>query len=327
MSTYNKPFLSFAQQLQVLKDRGLEVTDDAAALSCLERIGYYRLSAYWYSLRGTSLTQDPVTNKIFVHRLDDFHHGSSFQHALELYVFDKRLRLLVLDAIERIEVAVRVDVAYQLGAQDPFAHTNPSFLHGNFTKKIQARTGKTRHQEWLEKYNQVLARSKEDFVRHYKQKYGLPLPIWVSVELWEFGMLSTFYQGMSVVDKSVIATKYGVPDWQVMESWLRSMNFVRNVAAHHSRLWNKNLVDQPKMPSAGDIPAFDPIIGKPDVSARLYAVLCILVHFMHRVSPNSSWPKRVKDMIDSFPAVANLSVADMGFPSDWQTHDFWQPKI
>jgi abortive infection bacteriophage resistance protein len=71
----------------------------------------------------------------------------------------------------------------------------------------------------------------------------LPLPIWVSVELWEFGMLSTFYQGMSVVDKSVIAMKYGVPDWQVMQSWLRSLNFVRNVAAHHSRLWNKNLVD------------------------------------------------------------------------------------
>lgn len=261
MSTYNKPFLSFSQQLQVLKDRGLEVTDDAAALSCLERIGYYRLSAYWYSLRVASLNQDPATKKVFVHRLDDFLPGSSFQHALELYVFDKRLRLLVLDAIERIEVAVRVDVAYQLGAQDPFAHTNPSLLHGNFTKKIQVRTGKTRHQEWLEKYNQVLVRSKEDFVRHYKQKYGLPLPIWVSVELWEFGMLSTFYQGMSVVDKSVIAAKYGVPDWQVMESWLRSMNFVRNVAAHHSRLWNKNLVDQPKMPSAGDIPAFDPIIG------------------------------------------------------------------
>ena len=323
MSTYNKPYLSFPQQLQLLKARGLEITDDAAALSCLQRIGYYRLSAYWYSLRKTSLTQDQLTQKITAHRGDDFYPGSSFQHALDLYVFDKRLRLLVLDAIERIEVAIRVDVSYQLGAQDPFAHTNPALLHGNFTKKIQPRTGKTRYQEWLDKYNQVLGRSKEDFVRHYKQKYGLPLPIWVSIELWEFGMLSTFYQGMTVADKSAIATKYGVPDWQVMESWLRSMNFVRNVAAHHSRLWNKNLVDQPRMPGQGEIPEFDPIIGKPDISSRLYVVLCILTYFMHRVSPNSSWPTRLRGMIDSFPTVPHLSVADMGFPPGWEKHAFW----
>jgi len=114
MSTYNKPYLTFQQQLELLKARGLEVTDDATALSYLSRIGYYRLSAYWYSQRRTSLVQDPSTKKISVHREDDFHPGSRFQHALELYVFDKRLRLLVLDAIERIEVAIRVDIAYQL---------------------------------------------------------------------------------------------------------------------------------------------------------------------------------------------------------------------
>ena len=323
MSTYNKPFLSFHQQLQLLKVRGLEITDSASALTCLQRIGYYRLIAYWYSFRKTSLTQDPITQKITVHRGDDFYPGSSFQHALDLYVFDKRLRLLVLDAIERIEVAIRVDISYQLGAQDPFAHTNPTLLHGNFTKKIQTQTGKTRHQEWLDKYNRVLKRSKEDFVLHYKQKYGLPLPIWVCVELWEFGMLSTFYQGMTVANKSAIAIKYGVPDWQVMESWLRTLNFVRNVAAHHSRLWNKNLVDQPKMPKRGDIPEFDPLIGMPDISTRLYVALFMMMYFMHRVSPHSSWTNRLKEMIDSFPTVPQLSIADMGFAPGWEKHAFW----
>lgn len=324
MSTYSKPYLTYQQQLELLKSRGLEVTDDAAAISCLSRIGYYRLSAYWYSFRKTSLTQDPISKKITVNREDDFHPCSSFQQALELYVFDKRLRLLVLDAVERIEVAIRSDIAYQLGSKDPFAHTNPALLHGNFAKKVDPLSGKTRHQEWLDKYNTVLSRSKEDFVRHYKKKYGLPLPIWVSVELWEFGMLSMFYQGLAVADKSAIATKYGVPDWQVMESWLRSLNFVRNVAAHHSRLWNKNLVDQPKLPALGGILEFDPLIGKPDVTSRPYIILCILIYFMRRVSPNSSWPKRLRDLLDAFPAVPNLAVADMGFPSDWETHAFWK---
>ena len=111
MSTYNKPYLTFQQQLELLKSRGLGVTDDAAALSYLGRIGYYRLSAYWYSFRKSALLQDPATKKITVQRLDDFYPGYTFQQALDLYVFDKRLRLLVLDAIDRIEVAIRVDIA------------------------------------------------------------------------------------------------------------------------------------------------------------------------------------------------------------------------
>ena len=323
MSTYNKPYLSFQQQLELLKARGLEVTDDVAAISYLERIGYYRLSAYWYSFRTASLIQDPATKKISVRREDAFHPGTSFQQAVELYVFDKRLRLMVLDAIERIEVAIRVDVSYLLGAKDPFAHTNPALLHGNFTKKVNPATGNTRHQDWLLKCDQALTRSKEDFVQHYKQKYGLPLPIWVSVELWEFGMLSTFFQGMTVADKTAIATKYGIPDWQVMESWLRALNFVRNVAAHHSRLWNKNLVDQPKLPKIGDIPDFDQIIAVPGVASRLYVVLCMLVFFMRAICPNSSWPTRLREMARMFPAVPKLSLGDMGFPADWETHAFW----
>jgi abortive infection bacteriophage resistance protein len=326
-STYNKPHLSFQQQLDLLKIRGLEVTDDAAALGYLARIGYYRLSAYWYPLRLKLITQNPVTQKIKVTREDQFSPGVKFEHALSLYVFDKRLRLLLLDAIERVEVAMRVDVSYMLAGRDTFAHTNAAMLHGNFTKKPKP-NGQTAHQEWITKYNKVLARSKEDFFKHYKIKYGLPLPIWVSVELWDFVLLSTFYQGMQATDKTVIATKYGVQDFRVMESWLRSLNFVRNVAAHHSRLWNKNLVDQPKIPKTGQIAAFDPIADDPllsqEVSARLYSVICILIHMLKITNPNSSWRDRLREMIDQFPQVPLLSISDIGFPHQWQQHDFWK---
>jgi abortive infection bacteriophage resistance protein len=89
-STYNKPHLSFQQQLELLKARGLEVTDDVAALAYLSRIGYYRLSAYWYPLRLPLITQDPVTQKITVTRLDQFKPEIKFEHVLSMYVFDKR---------------------------------------------------------------------------------------------------------------------------------------------------------------------------------------------------------------------------------------------
>jgi abortive infection bacteriophage resistance protein len=323
MSIYTKPHLTFQQQLELLKSRGLEISDDAATISCLSRIGYYRMSAYWYSLRKKSLNQDPITKKITVTREELFYPDTTFEQALALYVFDKRLRLLVLDAIERIEVGFRVEISHLLGRRDTFAHTNQSELHGNFTKKVK-RSGKTGHQEWLEKYQQILSRSKEDFFKHYQQKYGLPLPIWVSVELWDFGMLSTFYKGMTVADKTSIAVKFGVPDFQVLESWLRSLNFVRNVVAHHSRLWNKNLIDQPKLPKLGAIKAFDPIAGLPDINTRIYSVLCILLYLMRTCGPNSNWPIRLRDMVDAFPSLTHLSVADMGFPADWRTHELWQ---
>lgn len=322
-SSYNKPHLTFEQQLELIKSRGLSIADEPRAISYLQRIGYYRLSAYWYPFRLFAQSVDAKTKKVTIHRSDNFRSDCSFQHVLDLYVFDKRLRLVVLDAIERIEVAFRVDISYLLGSKNQFAHTDPLLLHGNFSKKKDSASGKTRHQKWMEKHDEAVARSKEDFVTHYEQKYGLPLPIWVSVEIWDLGMLSTFYQGMNVADKLEIANKYNV-DWQVLETWLRSINFVRNVAAHHSRLWNKNLIDQPKLPKIGDIPEFDTLCSQANNTSRLYVALCILIYLTRRVCPNSSWSKRLKDLIKSFPTVPKLTIADMGFPSDWESQPFWQ---
>jgi abortive infection bacteriophage resistance protein len=325
MSLYTKPFLTLEQQLSVLKARGLSVSDDVAALACLSRFGYYRLSAYWYPLRETTVVAHVASGRMVVQRLDHFKADTNLQQVIHLYVFDKRLRLLVLDAIERIEVALRVDIAFTLGSRDPFAHTNMKLLHGSFVKQVNPSTGRTRYQDWMAKHTLAVARSRDDFVKHFDSKYGSRLPIWVSVELWDFGMLSTFFKGMKVVDQSAIAARYGIPDWQLLQSWLRSLNFVRNVAAHHSRLWNKNLIDQPKLPKAGAMPDFDAVIGVPDVTTRLFVVLCITLHLLRAVCPNSSWPKRLRQELMAFPTIQGLSVADMGFPAGWETQPLWKP--
>lgn len=322
MSTYKKRYLTFEEQLELIKSRGLEVTDDAMALDYLRRIGYYHLSAYWYSFRQINPPSSPEI-KVLPSRSDDFISGCSFQHVVELYVFDKRLRLLLLDAIERIEIAIRVDVAYLLGSKDPFAHSNPDLLHGNFTKKINPRTEKTEYETWITKHEKMEKSAKDDFARHFREKYGSPLPIWVAVELWDFGMLSMFYQGMTIADKEIIAARYGIPNWKFMESWLRSLNFIRNVTAHHGRLWNRNLIDQPKLPRIREIPSFDLMAAVPLIESRLYVDLCILIYFMKQICPNSSWISRLRSLIEAFPSVPILSISDMGFPLDWKSHDFW----
>ena len=154
-----KPWRSFANQLQQLQDRGLQVDSPAAALDYLERLGYYRLSGYWYPLRTIDVAASMAQGKAV--RADSFVPGSRFEDVVRLYVFDKKLRLLALDALERIEMAVRVDVAHLLGQRDPLAHENPTCLHGNFTKKRIPKgpdAGKTQHQVWLSKYHALLSR-------------------------------------------------------------------------------------------------------------------------------------------------------------------------
>lgn len=126
---YNKPWLSHHEQLDLLKSRGLAVTDDARALDYLRRIGYYRLSGYWFAFRQRSepccawprrrTGKKGKSVRVEHIALDEFKPGASFQDAVALYVFDKRLRLLVLDALERIEVAFRVDISHTLGELRP----------------------------------------------------------------------------------------------------------------------------------------------------------------------------------------------------------------
>lgn len=312
----NKPYFTYEQQLNLLKSRGLEVTDDTAALAYLGRLGYYRLSGYWYPYRKLLPLTEQQAKSLGPRRSDEFLPNARFQDVVALYVFDKKLRLLILDAIERIEVAFRVNIAYLLGERDPFAYTNPDLLHGHFTKKIDPRTKKTRYEEWISKHDQLIKRSKEDFIQHYKDKYNLRLPIWIAIELWDFGLLSVFYKGMTVKDKAIIASQYNIPNWQIMESWLRSLNYVRNVAAHHSRLWNRNLVDQPKLAKRGEMPSFDSFIGNAQTISRVYVVLCILSHYMKIICPRSTWQMRILKLIHSFPNSSHVNVHEMGFPGE-----------
>lgn len=325
MSSYSRPWKSFEEQLHLLKSRGLEVTDDQAALEYLDRLGYYRLSAYWYPLRQFRLETDKKSGKITVHRLNEFCEGAKFEDVVNFYVFDKRLRLLALDALERIEVAIRVDIAYRLGKRDTFAYLESSQLDSNFVTRIRPKSGTTKHGEWLEKYERILGRSRETFVKHYMEKYGPPLPFWVAIEIWDFGLLSWFFSGMKNSDQQFIAKKYGVLNGRVFESWFRSMNYLRNLCAHHSRVWNRNMIDQPKLTPAGQIPDFDRFIGKADLIARPFLLFCILQSLMKQISPTSSWGDRFKQLMASFPTSASskVGIADMGCIDGWETWDLW----
>ena len=110
----------------MLESRGLITDNKRAALDYLERVGYYRLSGYWYNFRKMTGAQK---------RADEFIDSSYFEDAVKLYIFDKALRLLAMDALERIEMAVRVDIAYLLGKKDIYAHEKSELFFGGFSKQ------------------------------------------------------------------------------------------------------------------------------------------------------------------------------------------------
>lgn len=325
--SYPKPWLSLEAQLAKLQSRGMQVSDPARALGYLHRIGYYRLSGYWFAFRERSgpccvleARGGQRRGKVETVALDGFKPGTTFQNAVDLYVFDKALRLLVTDALERVEIALRVDVSHTLGQLDTFAYLQPGLFHHKFSQELNRDTGLTRHHEWLTKHAQLILRSKEEFVAHNRNRYGLPLAMWVACEVWDFGTLSTLFGGMREAEQDAVAAKYGVRNGRVFATWLRSLNYLRNVCAHHSRLWNRNVVDQPKLPSSDEMPWVASLAGNAHSQARCFLLLLILKQMLAVINPSSSWPERMRAHLASFPALDHLglNLGGMGAQADWQ---------
>lgn len=304
---YNKPFLTPTQQIEVLISRGLLITNKEKAIRWLRRIGYYRLTGYLYPFRQ----QD-----------GSFLEGTSIEHALSLYVFDKKLRLLILDAIERIEIAVRVEISLLLGARDPLAHLNPELLDGNFSSVISQDSGKTRHQAWMEKYDRSVAETRKDSVPNFLEQFGNQMPIWVAIEVWDFGMLSRFFSGMQKLDQKHIAQPLGIINEKTMANWLAHINLLRNIAAHHGRLWNRKLVVVPSFKGTENLDRLQRWLKDEESRTIVAASIAILDYLVSVMQPDSEWTKRMINFLKDFPEVPNMSIAQMGidpsFVSSWK---------
>lgn len=324
IASYEKPWLSFDEQLNKLVERGLVVENRDKAINKLKHIGYYRLSGYWFPLRQRSdlvcLLENnknkPKKPRVETLPLDAFKQGASFQNVLDLYVFDKTLRILVLDAIERIEIALRAAISYHLGKKDKFAYLEPKYFHSSFSE-ISNKTGVSLHYDWLGNHARLINRSKENFVKHNKDKYGLPLAIWVACEVWDFGCLSKLYAGMQGEDQDAISKQYGIANGRIFASWLRALNYLRNVCAHHSRLWNRNMVDQPKTASLDETPWASQVEDK----SRCFYMLLIVRQLLGYINPTSTWSERVENLLaNDFPEVEHLGLGlhSMGAPESRQ---------
>lgn len=277
----------------------MAVPDELRALGCLGHINYYRLRAYWIHMEGP---KDPATGD------HCFQPGASFEDALALYVFDRKLRLLTLDAIERIEVSVRTRWANHLArAYGPHAHLDASHFRN-----------RNQHARSLEDLSKEMDRSTETFIKHLTTAYDEPPPIWAACEVMSFGQLSRWISNLKLRQgRKAIATAYGL-DAQVLVSFLHHLATVRNLCAHHNRLWNRRFTVTMQVPQ--HLPPALAACFNPAADRNLANTLAMLAVMLRAASPGTSWPRRVKDLILATP---HADPAAMGFPARWQTQSLW----
>ncbi|MFC6158185.1 Abi family protein [Kribbella jiaozuonensis] len=318
MTVYFKPHLTFADQVGLLKSRGLIIDDEAEAERLLSVIGYYRLSGYWYSFRR------PLNSVL---RDDNFLEGTTFRQVVQLYDVDRRLKLQLLDALERIEIALRVMIGFTLGRRGAYAHLDASNLDGRFRRSDGRRP--STYDRWLHKVLAAQTRSSEDFVLHFQQKYDGRLPVWVMTEILDFGALSYLFQGLQFADRNEIAARLGVLDRRgdgngaALANWLRVLNYVRNVCAHHSRLWNRNLADQLAPSHLRSIPDLRHLTDRRVSHFRIYSTLCVVGFLLSRLGHGSHWAQHIRDLLSAEIPACGRELRELGFPAGWAAERPW----
>ncbi|MFC1595821.1 Abi family protein [Candidatus Margulisiibacteriota bacterium] len=297
---YAKPPLTFEDQVDLLLSRGL-LADRTKLLNRLSGVNYYRLSAYLYPFRNLGA--------------DTFKPNTSFDQVWHRYVFDRQLRLLVIDAIERVEVSVRTRLvnAFTL-KHGAFGHLHKE----NFTE-ISAKD----YGQLIQNIGQQEQSSKEIFVKHYHDRYSKKdgMPLWMSCELMSFGNMFTFFRHIDNYMKRDIAQVYGLSA-SVLESWLLTLNYIRNLCAHHARLWNRQLACKSLIPDKKNVPDFhDPIHVSADY---IFGVLTLLRYMLKQIAPQSHWQERLEALLNKYP---DVPLDQMGFPENWQSCPVWSDKI
>ncbi len=294
---YTKAALTYDQQADLLIGQGL-IAERSLLIQRLEAVSYYRLSGYLYPFRNTDDTYKP---------------GTTFENVWRRYTFDRRLRLLVLDGIERVEVAVRSQLVYHMvHAMGPFGHTIPA----NLPKLDGNQFG-----QFLSRIYEETQRSREDFVRHFQKKYGDQhghLPLWMATEIMPFGIFLTLFNGAESSIKKTVAAPYGIAD-TVLQSWLSTLNVIRNICAHHGRLWNRELGFRPMIPHQRKHPDWHTPVAVPD--NRVFAILTILRYMLRVVAPQTAWPDRLRQLLVEHPDIPRSS---MGFPANWEDCPIWK---
>ena len=288
---FDKPALSGEQLITLCQKRGLNIDNQNKAHKLLQYVNYYRLSGYMipFQEKGTH----------------NFRTGTTLDDVICLYMFDRKLRLLIMDAVERIEIAIRSVLSNHMSIEcgshwftSP-SHFKDSFNHGEFMKKIDhAINDAGKHQT---------------FIRHYLDKYDTPSfpPSWMLFEILDFGTLSRIYSALPLIRQKEIAKPFGFPP-RIIVSWLHTLSALRNLCAHHARLWNRVFGISPKRAKE--------LSKHFDQNDRLYSQIVVIIALLDQITGRHLWIKNLKNLLGEYPDIPRKN---MGFIKNWEQTELW----
>ena len=299
---FSKIPTTFDEQIKLLQARGLEILEDDNAIHFLSNISYYRLAGYWWPMQ----TDDKEKHV--------FKPNSKFRDVISLYNFDRELRILLFDVIERIEISLRTKMIYELSHEFDAWWFQNTEIFINTMELIKT----------LSALEEEIERSKDTFIKEHRKKYKDDLrfpPCWKTLEITSFGSLSKLYGNLkpTVKSKDTIASQFKTVNHTFLPSWLQSIAQIRNYCAHHSRLWNRNLPGRPKIlpnPPAKWIKN----VPLEKEYHMLYIHLCCMKYLLNVVNPENSFTHKLLDLFARHPAVDQNA---LGMKPDWHKEELW----
>jgi abortive infection bacteriophage resistance protein len=306
----NKPAYTITDQIALLKRRGMIFRDEVAACERLEAVSYYRLKGYWWDMQSDAT-------------LHLFRYGTCFEDILERYDFDRKLRQILFGGIERIEIAVRTKLIYHLSiAYGGLWYLNPS-LFNNVTKNING-INKTVHFWVLDELQKEFDRSQELFIKdHQRRSPGQPADAWKILEVASMGTLSKLYKNLKInlPEKGTIANEMGVNSPHVFSGWMESIAYIRNIIAHHSRLWSRTMVKRPGMQLNNPCGAWFTQPLKQGQLDKPFSIISCMTYLCDRLSHSDDIKRQIITLINAYPCV---SIYKYGFFNGWQQEPLWK---
>lgn len=283
---YTKMWIPVDDQVKLLTEgKGLCCDNVDELKEALENIGYYRLSAYWFPYKTVSDSGKTV-----------FREGTTFDEVMRAYEFDRRLRLLMFDAVARIEVFLRSRLAY-FAAKESGAFGYPESVKSKLAKEYS------------------IAKKSEQYIKHFAGTYGdehdLP-PYWMMVECATMGTLELLFSKVSPSTRTAVASELGVKV-PIFKNWLSVLRVTRNACCHHSRVWNREWGVCPKIPNAWSWSGV--------ANGRTFAVLSVIYHPLAQIG-DAADPWRA-GLEDSFGDFQDIDPRKIGAPSGWRNIAPW----
>jgi abortive infection bacteriophage resistance protein len=306
----NKPAFAISDQIALLKSRGMLFRDEIKAHNLLKKISYYRLKGYWWDVQ-----RDPA--------LHLFQSGVYFEDIIERYDFDRRLRVILFDAVEQIEIALRTKMIHHLSmAYGGLWYLNPAL----FDDAVITQNGvtQTSHLFAIDELKKEFNRSQEIFIKDQRERYPEQnADAWKILEVASMGTLSKLYKNLinKLPEKATVANEMGLNSTFTFVGWIESVTLMRNLIAHHARLWSRPMVKCPSMQLNNPVGAWFTYPLQPGQVYKPFAVISCMTYLCNYLNSSDDIKRNIINLIDTYP---NVPVYKYGFFNRWRSEPLWK---